>query len=195
FLAAPVILHEGEVVGGMFFGHDRPGMFEDRHEKRIALLAAQTAIVIENHRLVRRVREDNESLEERVAERTRELSEAHEALRHAQKMEAVGQLTGGIAHDFNNLLAAIGGSLEVLDRRIRDGVTDGLDRYIAGARQSADRAAALTQRLLAFSRRQTLDPKPTDIGALVAGLEDMIVQSVGPAVAVSVVGREGPWVA
>jgi PAS domain S-box-containing protein len=149
----------------------------------------------ETHRAVKALEALNETLEERVEERTRELSEAHEALRHAQKMEAVGQLTGGIAHDFNNLLAAIGGSLEAIERRIRGGDVNALDHYIAGARASADRAASLTQRLLAFSRRQTLDPRPTDIDALVRSLEDIIRHSVGPAIVVTVKPAAEPFVA
>lgn len=125
--------------------------------------------------------------------RERELIDAQEALRQAQKMEAVGQLTGGIAHDFNNLLAGISGSLEVIERRLAQGRSEGLDRFIAGAQSSAQRAASLTQRLLAFSRRQTLDPKPTDVNRLVHGMEDLIGRTVGPAIAVEVVGAAGLW--
>jgi len=125
--------------------------------------------------------------------RERELLEAQESLRQAQKMEAVGQLTGGIAHDFNNLLAGISGGLEVIERRMSQGRFDGLDRFINGARSSAERAAALTQRLLAFSRRQTLDPKPTDVNRLVHGMEDLIRRTVGTSIAVEVVGAAGLW--
>ncbi|WP_336762620.1 PAS domain-containing protein [Asaia sp. VD9] len=103
-------------------------------------------------------------------------------LRQSQKMEAVGQLTGGLAHDFNNILAGIGGALSLLSRRIEQGRTEGLDRYIVAAQGATDRAAALTHRLLAFSRRQTLDPQPADINALIIGLEDLISGTVGPAV-------------
>ncbi|WP_375382669.1 PAS domain-containing protein [uncultured Sphingomonas sp.] len=122
-----------------------------------------------------------------------ELASVQEALRQSQKMEAVGQLTGGIAHDFNNLLAGISGSLEIIERRLAAGRTDGLDRFINGAQTSAQRAAALTQRLLAFSRRQTLDPKPTDVNRLVFGMEDLIRRTVGPAIKVEVVGAGGLW--
>ena len=108
------------------------------------------------------------------------LAEAEEALRQSQKMEAVGQLTGGLAHDFNNLLAGISGSLELIGKRITQGRVAEVDRYVAGAQESAKRAAALTHRLLAFSRRQTLAPKPTDAGLLVAGMEDLIRRTVGP---------------
>lgn len=139
------------------------------------------------------VQSANETLEQRVAERTRELTEAHEALRQAQKMEAVGQLTGGIAHDFNNLLMGISGSLDLIERGLSRRGIEGMERYVQGAQSSARRAASLTQRLLAFSRRQTLDPQPTDINKLIYGLEDMIRRTVGPAIEVEVVGQAGLW--
>ncbi|RZI98235.1 MAG: PAS domain S-box protein [Brevundimonas sp.] len=125
--------------------------------------------------------------------REAQLADAQEALRQSQKMEAVGQLTGGIAHDFNNLLAGISGSLELLGKRLAEGRLNGMDRYIDAAQSSAQRAAALTQRLLAFSRRQTLDPKPTDVNRLINGMEDLIRRSVGPDVEVEVVGAGGLW--
>ena len=121
------------------------------------------------------------------------LAAAEEALRQSQKMEAVGQLTGGIAHDFNNLLAGISGSLELLQARVAQGRIGDLERYLAAAQGAAKRAAALTHRLLAFSRRQTLDPKPTDANRLVAGMEELIRRTVGPAVTVEVVGTAGLW--
>jgi PAS domain S-box-containing protein len=118
---------------------------------------------------------------------------AEEALRQSQKMEAVGQLTGGLAHDFNNLLTGISGSLELLGTRVAQGRTRELDRYITAAQGAAKRAAALTHRLLAFSRRQTLDPRPTDINRLVADMEELIRRTVGPAIAVEVVAAGGLW--
>jgi PAS domain S-box-containing protein len=137
----------------------------------------------------------NTTLEHRVEERTRQLLQAEEALRHAQKMEAVGQLTGGIAHDFNNLLAGISGSLELLERRLAEGALKDVDRYIAAAQKGARRAAALTQRLLAFSRRQTLDPKPIDLNRMIADMEELIRRSVGPDIQVEVLGEEPLWTA
>jgi PAS domain S-box-containing protein len=122
-----------------------------------------------------------------------ELEYAQDALRQAQKMEAVGQLTGGIAHDFNNLLAGISGSLEVIHKRIETRRLEGLDRFVDSAQSSTRRAAALTQRLLAFSRRQTLDPKPIDVNKLVAGMEELIRRTVGPTIDVEVVGAGGLW--
>jgi len=149
--------------------------------------------ITERKRTEERLRELNERLEEQVEVEIGKRAEAEEALRQSQKMEAVGQLTGGIAHDFNNLLAGISGSLEVIERRLSRGRTEGIERFINGAQTSAQRAAALTQRLLAFSRRQTLDPKPTDVNRLVFGMEDLIARTVGPAIKVEVVGAAGLW--
>ncbi len=129
---------------------------------------------------------------DRLSEQAR-LRETEEALKQAQKMEAVGQLTGGIAHDFNNLLGGISGSLELLDKRISEGRLEGVQRYITSAREAARRAASLTQRLLAFSRRQTLDPKPIDANRLIGGMEDLIRRTVGPTITVEVVGAGGLW--
>ena len=122
-----------------------------------------------------------------------ELLRAQEALRQSQKMEAVGQLTGGLAHDFNNLLAGISGSVEVIDALLKRGRMADVERYINAAQNSTRRAAALTQRLLAFSRRQTLDPKPTDVNRLIGGMEELIRRTVGPTVEVEVVGAGGLW--
>jgi PAS domain S-box-containing protein len=122
-----------------------------------------------------------------------ELDRAQEALRQAQKMEAVGQLTGGLAHDFNNLLAGISGSLEVIDVLLAQGRLTNIARYIKMAQGSTRRAASLTQRLLAFSRRQTLDPKPVDANRLIGGMEDLIRRTVGPVIEVEVVGAGGLW--
>ncbi|WP_042956677.1 PAS domain-containing sensor histidine kinase [Pseudomonas brassicacearum] len=135
----------------------------------------------------------NETLEERVIARTQQLAEANhrlqsemfereraeEALRHAQKMEAVGQLTGGIAHDFNNMLTGILGSLDLMQRYIAAGRTDEIGRFTEAAVSSANRAAALTHRLLAFSRRQSLDRKPLDANDLVHSLEDLLSRTTG----------------
>lgn len=128
-----------------------------------------------------------------VKEREAELEQAQEALRQSQKMEAVGQLTGGLAHDFNNLLAGISGSLDLMQTRIEQGRFDELDRYLTGAQGAARRAAALTHRLLAFSRRQTLEPKPTDVDRLVANMKDLVRRTVGPETAVEIHGKDGLW--
>jgi signal transduction histidine kinase/ActR/RegA family two-component response regulator len=141
------------------------------------------------------LRELNETLEQRVAERSAVLVETEERLRQSQKMEAVGQLTGGLAHDFNNLLAGISGSLEMMQNRMRQGRFQDVERYMAVAQEASKRAASLTHRLLAFSRRQTLDPKPTDVNRLVEGMQEMIQRTVGPSISVEVVGASGLWAA
>ena len=109
--------------------------------------------------------------------------EAIEAqLRQSQKMEAVGHLTGGIAHDFNNLLTAISGSLELLRKRIDEGRVAETQRFITAAQTAANRAAALTHRLLAFARRQPLDPEPLDANALISSMEDLLRRTLGPSI-------------
>ena len=140
-------------------------------------------------------RELQATLEQRVHERTTALMHTQDALRHAQKMEAVGQLTGGIAHDFNNLLTGITGALELMRRKLASGRLDppNAERYISIAQGAAERAAALTHRLLAFARRQTLDPKPTDVGHLVHGMQDLIKRSVGPAIDLQISTDPALW--
>ncbi len=126
-------------------------------------------------------------------ERSEALRTAEEALRQSQKMEAVGQLTGGLAHDFNNLLMGVSGNIELLKKRVADGRTENLGRYINAALEGSRRAAALTHRLLAFSRRQTLDPKPTDVDQLVDGMAELIRRTVGPSIAMDVIATRGLW--
>ncbi len=135
----------------------------------------------------------NVTLEGQIASRTAELMLAEEALRQSQKMEAVGQLTGGIAHDFNNLLAVILGSIEMLQVRLTQRRLDTVPRYIDAAQGAAKRAAALTQRLLAFARRQTLDPRSVNVNRLVADMEELIRRTVGPEIEMEVVGAGGLW--
>ncbi|MFC7737731.1 PAS domain-containing protein [Roseomonas sp. GCM10028921] len=135
----------------------------------------------------------NELLERRVAAVVAERERTEEALRQSQKMEAVGQLTGGIAHDFNNLLTAISGSLDLLTTRISQGRIKDVDRYVNAAQGAAKRAASLTHRLLAFSRQQTLEPKPTNVNRLVRGMEELIRRTVGPVVDLEMVQAGGLW--
>ena len=133
--------------------------------------------------------EANERLRAEASQR----QQAEEQLRQSQKMEAVGQLTGGLAHDFNNLLVGISGSLELMRTRIRQERPDEVERFIAVAQDSAKRAAALTHRLLAFSRRQTLDPKPTDVDRLVTGMAEIVRRTVGPEIRVEFHGTPALW--
>lgn len=162
-----------------------PGVLIDVEERR--------AVEAERDRAISMLRALNEQLEQRVSERTSELLKAQDALRQSQKMEAVGQLTGGLAHDFNNLLAGISGSLELMGRRLSQGRANELDRYLSAAQGAVKRAAALTHRLLAFSRRQTLDPKPTDIDKLIVDLQDLIQRTVGPSIDIEVTKASETW--
>ncbi|WP_326523613.1 PAS domain-containing protein [Sphingomonas sp.] len=122
-------------------------------------------------------------LEQAVIERTEQLMAAEAQLRQAQKMEALGQLTGGIAHDFNNMLAVVIGALDLLDRRIAQGRTD-VGRYVEAARDGATRAAALTQRLLGFSRQSSLALTATDLNAVISGMRDMLARTLGDTIVV-----------
>jgi PAS domain S-box-containing protein len=128
--------------------------------------------------------------EKAAAER---LKATEEALLQSQKMEAVGQLTGGIAHDFNNLLTGIVGSLDLLQTRLNQGRTDNVGRYIDAAMTSANRAAALTHRLLAFARRQPLIPKGVDANQLVVSLEDLLRRTIGETIDLSIVAADDLW--
>ncbi|WP_187193602.1 MULTISPECIES: PAS domain S-box protein [unclassified Methylobacterium] len=116
-----------------------------------------------------------------------------EQLLQAQKMEAIGQLTGGIAHDFNNLLTGIVGSLDLMQTRIQQGRTDAIERYARAALSSANRAAALTHRLLAFARRQPLEPRPTAANPLVTGMEDLLRRTLGERIHLELVTAGGLW--
>ena len=128
--------------------------------------------------------------EKAAAER---LKATEEALLQSQKMEAVGQLTGGIAHDFNNLLTGIVGSLDLLQTRLDQGRTDNVARYIDAAMTSANRAAALTHRLLAFARRQPLVPKSVDANRLVVSLEDLLRRTIGETIDLEIVASNDLW--
>jgi signal transduction histidine kinase len=144
------------------------GLENEVQERTAELRAAQAGL-----------RELNEGLENKVRERTQALLAAEELLRQSQKMEAVGQLTGGLAHDFNNMLTGIIGNLELLQARVAQGRVSEIERYILAAQTAAQRAAALTHRLLAFARRQPLDTKPSDINRIVLGMEDMLRRTLG----------------
>ncbi|MBA1229381.1 response regulator [Pseudomonas viridiflava] len=126
-------------------------------------------------------------------QRIEALRVTEEALRQSQKMEAVGQLTGGLAHDFNNLLMGVTGNMELLQARVKQGRFAELDRYIGSALEGSRRAASLTHRLLAFSRRQTLAPKATNVDRLVAGMDELIRRTVGPAIDMHVRAQPGLW--
>lgn len=130
-------------------------------------------------------RERSADLEEAVARATAELRAQEGRLRQVQKMEAVGQLTGGIAHDFNNMLAVVIGGLELAGRQAKVGGPD-IVRHIDSAMEGANRAAALTRRLLAFSREEALRAEPVEAGVLVAGMSDLLDRTIGDAITVNV---------
>ena len=201
YLAVPVVSRSGEVIGGLLFGHPEPDRFDERAERLAMGIAAQAATAIDNARLYQAAQRARETLEERVRERTAALEaemtqreQAEAALRQSQKMEAVGQLTGGIAHDFNNMLTGVIGAMDIMQRRLESGRTDDLPRFMEAASASAQRAASLTSRLLAFSRRQSLDARPTDITALTVALEDLLRRSVRENVTLRIVpGKAVPF--
>ena len=153
--------------------------------QRDALEAGARALADAANQLEVQVRERTAELEdalERLKAETAERERAEASLRQSQKMEAVGQLTGGIAHDFNNMLTGVIGSLDFMRRRLAAGKIKDLDRYLDTASASAARAASLTQRLLAFSRRQSLDPMPADINALIGSMSDLMDRAVNESI-------------
>ena len=206
YLAVPVVSRSGEVIGGLFFGHARAGVFTEHSERGLLGLAAEAAVAIDNARLSKSIQKElaeriraqdalsqlNANLENEVAERTRQLQKNEEVLRQSQKMEAIGHLTGGVAHDFNNLLQIIIGNLETLQRNI-PADSGRLQRAVLQAINGARRAASLTQRLLAFSRRQPLDPKPLDVNMLVSGMSDLLQRTLGETVSLETVHGAGIW--
>jgi len=203
YLAVPVASRSGAVIGGLFFGHSSAGVFGERAELIAGGIVAQAAIAIDNARLYRTsrqaeetLRDLNESLERRVADEIEERMRTEEALRQAQKMEAVGQLTGGVAHDFNNLLTAICGGVDTLQRLLPRELGPNEDRIRRAVRMidvGGHRAATLTQRLLAFARRQALDPRPLDANKLVAGMSELLRRTLGERVAIETVLAGGLW--
>jgi PAS domain S-box-containing protein len=206
YLAVPVISRTGTVLGGLFFGHASAGVFSERSERALVGLSSEAAIAMDNvelsqaalkeiedrKRAEEALREFNASLEHQIAERTHQLRLNEEALRQSQKMEVVGQLTGGVAHDFNNLLQIIMGNLETVRRGVSE-VSPRVTRALETAASGARRAASLTQRLLAFSRRQPLNPTPIDLNALVAGMSDLLHRTLGEATEVINVPGAGLW--
>jgi signal transduction histidine kinase len=187
------ITEQGGFVALLYLNHAEPRPWTEEELAFVRDVASRTRDAVERRRIEGELAALNARLEQEVGERTHDLLIAEESLRQAQKMEAVGQLTGGLAHDFNNLLTGISGALEMIQVRVAQGRVNELDRYVTAAQGATRRAAALTHRLLAFSRRQTLDPKPTDVNRLVQGMEELIRRTVGPAVTLEVVGMAGLW--
>ena len=173
FTASPLLNEDGQPVGTVIEARD---------------------ITLEKERDAA-LKELNETLEKRVADAIAEREKVEEALRQSQKMEAVGQLTGGVAHDFNNLLTVVTGNIDMALRNLASaGLAEGrIKRSLDNAMKGAERAAALTQRLLAFSRRQPLDPKPLNVDRLVADMSDLLNRALGETVRLEVVTSPGLW--
>lgn len=149
-------------------------------------VAALFTDITDRRRSEQELHELNQTLEQRITEAVTEREATAEALRQAQKMEAIGQLTGGLAHDFNNMLTGVIGSIDLIRRFLETSRMDQVHRYLEAAETSAQRAAALTARLLAFGRRQSLDIRPTDVNQLVRGMEDFLRRTLGEQVSLAV---------
>lgn len=186
-LAIPLI-RNGRLTAALMLMETAPRRWSDYDVALVEAFAARTWDAVERARAEEALQALNETLESRVAARTAELQETQEALRQAQKLEAMGQLTGGVAHDFNNLLTPIFGSLDLLQRRkIGD---EREQKLIEGALQSAERARVLVQRLLAFARRQPLQTTAVDVSALVTDMGDLLDSITGPQIRVAIEARE-----
>ncbi len=161
----------------------------------LARVSANIGMARARRQSAEELRRLNETLEERVASEIQERLKAEETVRQGQRIDTIGQLTGGIAHDFNNLLQVISGNLYVMQQRIAKGEfsKEDLSKSIEGALRGTKRAATLTQRLLAFSRRQPLDPKPVEVNRLVAGMSEMLRRTLGENIAIETVLAGGLW--
>ena len=186
------LVRDGRLRAALYVNHSLPRAWLPEEVALVEQVAARTWDALQRASAESQLHDLNATLEQRVEERTADLLRTEEALRQSQKMEAVGQLTGGIAHDFNNMLAVVMGSLELLARRTpADDARS--KRYIEAATEGARRAANLTQRLLAFSRQQPLQPEPIDVNRLVTGMSDLLMHSLGGAVQLETVLAGGLW--
>ena len=205
YLAVPVKSRSGEVLGGLLFGHPEPGRFDEGDQASLVALASQAAVAIDNSRLFQaaerelrhraraeeQLRRLNETLEARVVEAVAERRQAELALQQAQKMEAIGKLTGGVAHDFNNLLQVVSGNLQLLAKDVAGDARS--ERRVNNALAGVSRGAKLASQLLAFARRQPLEPRAVNIGRLVVEMDDMLRRALGDGVEVETVMSGGQW--
>ncbi|MEP9361285.1 ATP-binding protein [Sphingomonas sp. KR3-1] len=205
YLAVPVKTPAGEVIGGLFYGHAEAGRFSDAQEDSLASLAGQAALAMDNARLFEAAEREiarrteveaalqllNDRLEARVAEAIGEREAVFAALQQAQKMETIGKLTGGVAHDFNNLLQVISGNLQLLARDV-DG-QERAERRVANALAGVQRGSKLASQLLAFGRRQPLEPRVLNVGKFLVGMDDMLRRALGEAIGIEVITSGGLW--
>ncbi|MGK7870827.1 ATP-binding protein [Falsiroseomonas sp. E2-1-a20] len=184
-LGAP-LLRNGHLAAVLLAADTRVRLWTRGDAELLSGVAERTWAAIQRARGEAALRESEartgEELEARVRERTAELMAAEESLRQSQKMEAIGQLTGGIAHDFNNMLQGVSGALAMAQRRLSEGRVPDVTRYMQAAGDAATRAAGLTRRLLAFARRQRLDPRSVDVDALIGGIGDLLRRTMGPSI-------------
>ncbi len=205
YLAVPVTSRTGEVLGGLFFGHPGVGCFNERHQRLMIGIAAQASIAIDNARLYQAAQREitqrtaaeaalqllNEQLESRVAREIEVRRQAEGALQQAQKMEAIGQLTGGVAHDFNNLLQVVSGNLQLLARDIAG--NERAELRVQNALTGVSRGSKLAAQLLAFGRRQPLEPKVVNIGRFIRGLDDLLRRALGEEIEIETTVSGGLW--
>ena len=205
YLAVSVMGSAGEVMGGLFFGHPETGRFTERHERLMNGIAGQAAVAIDNARLYQAAQREigqraaaeqalqelNQQLEARVAAEIDDRRQAEAALQQAQKMEAIGQLTGGVAHDFNNLLQVISGNLQLLSRDVAG--NDRAEQRVQNALTGVSRGAKLASQLLAFARRQPLEPKVVNIGRFIRGLDDLLRRALGEEIEIETTVSGGLW--
>lgn len=188
-------LRAGRWDGGLYVNQAAPRAWTPDEVGFVEEIAKLSWVSIDRAQAVADLQALNASLEREVEERTHALLKSEEQLRQAQKMEAVGQLTGGLAHDFNNLLTGIVGGIHVVRRRIARGQLDDVDRFMDAVVASAHRAAALTHRLLAFSRRQSLDFKPVDVNALIESMIALLRRTLGESVKLRLSLGSNIWMA
>ncbi|MGE5563014.1 MAG: ATP-binding protein [Bacillota bacterium] len=187
----PILSGTGAVLGTFAMYHRQPRQPVEEDLALVSLITNTAAMVIERKRAEAALRELNETLEARVVEEISERRAAEIALQQAQKMESIGKLTGGIAHDFNNLLQIISGNLQLLQAEI--GVNARAERRITTAMAGVQRGAKLASQLLAFGRRQPLEPKVVNIGRLVGGMEELLRRSIGEAIEIETVVSGNLW--
>lgn len=193
------LLRDGRLEAILILGHGEPRRWTPGEVALVMEIAEISWVAVQRAdaliRLEAKVGRQGAQLE-RVATELHDAASARAAaetqVRQLQKMEAVGQLTGGIAHDFNNMLAVVIGGLDMIDRRLANGQTD-IGRYVEAAKDGATRAAALTQRLLAFSRQSPLSPEPVEGNRLIADLTDLLTRTLGEPIAVETVLGAGLW--